>query len=248
MPLIKLALRVGNTEPPDDLREALDRLAEARASLAQAEASFAAYCRELASFANDYGLHVGDACEELDRLTAKIEALLAQRMNQPKPRRPTIAGSAPATRPTTSSVTKLARSLRDLYRIAARRFHPDLAGDPADRDWRAAMMRRVNAAFALGDSAALQVLLVQPAVAHPIPMSRLAEIEREIAQILTRISDLHAAREQMAASDIGQLHAQATADGQDPIPFLRRLAAAVRTEILEKRALLAQLTSPEPQP
>jgi len=246
--LMKPALRATNTEPPDELRNALDRLAEARASLAHAEAIFAAYCRELAAFANDYGLHVGDACEELDRLTAQIEALLAQRMNQPKPRRPTIAGSAPATRPTTSSVTTLARSLRDLYRIAARRFHPDLAGDPADRAWRAAMMRQVNAALASRDSAALQTLLDQPAVTQPIPMSRLAEIEREIAQIQARISDLCAAREQMAASDIGQLRVQATADGQDPIPFLRRLAAAVRTEILERRALLAQLTSPEPRP
>jgi chorismate mutase len=245
---MKPALRATHAEPPDDLREALERLAEARASLAQAEASFAAYCRELAAFASDYGLHVGDACEELDRLTAQLEALLAQRMNQPQSRRPTIAGSAPATRPATSSATTLARSLRDLYRIAARRFHPDLAGNPADRDWRATMMRRVNAAFALGASAALQVLLDQPAVTHPISMSRLAEIGREIAQILARIADLHAAREQMAASDIGQLHAQATADGEDPIPFLRRLAAAVRTEILEKRALLAQLTSPEPRP
>ncbi len=248
MPLMKPALRATHAEPPDDLRKALERLAEARASLAQAEASFAAYCRELAAFANDYGLHVGDACEELDRLTAQIEALLAQRTNQPHSRRPTIAGSAPATRPATSSVTTLARSLRDLYRIAARRFHPDLASDSADREWRAAMMRQVNAAFASGDSAALQTLLDQPAVTHPIPMSRLAEIEREIAQILARISDLHAVREQMAASDIGQLHAQATAEGQDPIAFLRRLAAAVRTEILERRALLAQLTSPKPQP
>jgi hypothetical protein len=245
---MKPALRATHAEPPDDLRNALERLTEARASLAQAEASFAAYCRELVAFANDYGLHVGDACEELDRLTAQIEALLAQRMNQPQSRRPTIAVSASATRPATSSATPLARSLRDLYRIAARRFHPDLASDPADREWRAAMMRRVNAAFALGDSAALQALLDQPAVTHPIPMSRLAEIEREITQILARISDLHAAHEQMAASDIGQLHAQATADGGDPIPFLRRLTAAVRTEILEKRALLAQLTSPEPQP
>jgi hypothetical protein len=202
----------------------------------------------LAAFASDYRLHVSDACEELDRLTVQIEALLAQRMNQSKSRRSTIPGRAADAQAATSIGTALSISLRDLYRIAARRFHPDLAGDPADREWRAAMMRRVNAAFALGDSAALQALLDQPAVTHPIPMSRLAEIEREIAQILARISDLHAAREQMAASDIGQLHAQATADGGDPIPFLRRLAAAVRAEILEKRAILAQLTSPEPRP
>ncbi len=248
MRLMKPALRATNAEPPDDLRNALGRLAEARASLAEAEASFAAYCRDLAAFANDYRLHVGDACEELDRLTSQLEALLAQRMNQPESRRPTIKGPASATRPATSSSTALALSLRDLYRIAARRFHPDLAGNSVAREWQATMMRKVNAAFALGDSAALQVLLDQPTVTHPIPMSRLAEIEREIARTLARISDLHAAREQMEASDIGQLHAQATADGQDAILFLRRLAAAVRTEILEKRALLAQLTSPEPRP
>ena len=184
----------------------------------------------------------------LDRLSAQLEALLAQRLSQLRAKRRTIPRRTSAARPVGSTVTALALSLRDLYRIAARRFHPDLACDPDDREWRAAMMRRVNTAFAQGDSATLQTLLNQPAAAHPIPSSRLAAIEFEIAQTLARIADVNATREQMEASDIGQLHAQATAEGQDPIAFLRRLAAAARAEILEKRALLAELTSPEPSP
>ena len=248
MPLMEPALRTGNTEPPDDLLEALWRLAAARESLARVEADFAAYCRQLAAFARDYRLHLGDACEELDRLSAQLEALLAQRLSQRKARRRTIPRRTPAARTFASTVTALALSLRDLYRIAARRFHPDLACDSADREWRAAMMRRVNAAFAQGDSATLQTLLNQPAATPSIQLSRLAAIEFEIAQTLARIADMNTTREQMEASDIGQLHAQATAEGQDPIAFLRRLAAAARTEILEKRALLAELTSPEPSP
>jgi len=233
-----------NAEPPDDLREALQRLAAARESLARAEEAFAAYCRQLAAFAHDYRLHLGDVCEELDRLSAQLEALLAQRLSQRKAKQRTIPRRTPAARP----VTAISLSLRDLYRIAARRFHPDLTCNSADREWRAAMMRRVNAAFAQGDSATLQTLLDQPAATLPIPSSRLAAIEFEIDQTLARIADVNATREQMEASDIGQLHAQATAEGQDPIAFLRRLVAATRTEILEKRALLAELTSPEPSP
>jgi hypothetical protein len=116
MALMEPALRAGETEPPDEFQEALERLSAARDSLARAEVAFMAYCRDLTAFAS------GDS----------------------------------------------------------------------------------------GDSATLQTLLDQPAAAHPIPTSRLAEIEREIADALARIADLHAAREQMEASDIGQLHTQAT--------------------------------------
>lgn len=248
MPLMEPALRAGNAGPPDDVRKAMRRLAVARESLARAEEAFAAYCRQLAAFASDYRLHLGDVCEELDRLSAQLEALLAQRLSRRKAKRRTIPRRTPAARPVASTVTAIALSLRDLYRLAARRFHPDLACNPADRDWRAAMMRRVNAAFAQGDSATLLGLLDQPAATPPIPSSRLAAIEFEIAQASARIADVNATREQMEASDIGQLHAQATAEGKDPIAFLRRLAAAARTEILEKRALLAELTSPEASP
>jgi DNA repair exonuclease SbcCD ATPase subunit len=249
MALMEPALRTGETEPPDEFQEALKRLSAARDSLARAEGAFMAYCRDLAAFASAYRQHLGDLCEELDRLSAELAAALAKRFSQSETHLPDNSERAHAehARPA-AVVTAVALSLRGLYRIAARRFHPDLARDSTDRDWRATMMRRVNAAFASGDSATLQTLLDQPAAAHPIPTSRLAEIEREIADALARIADLHAAREQMEASDIGQLHAQATGDGQDPICFLRRLAAAVRTEILEKRALLAELTNPEPPP
>lgn len=249
MALMKPALRAGETEPPDEFQEALERLSAARDSLARAEVAFMACCRTLAAFAATYQQHLGDLCEELDRLSTELAAALAKRSNQSETYLPDNSERAPTEHAgPAAAVTAVALSLRDLYRIAARRFHPDLASDSTDPDWRAAMMRRVNAAFASGDSATLQTLLDQPAAAHPIPISRLAEIEREIAHVLARIADLHAAREQMEASDIGQLHAQGTADGQDPICFLRRLAAAVRTEILEKRALLAEFTNPEPHP
>jgi hypothetical protein len=242
---MEISRRAGETEPPDEVGAALERLAAARKSLARAEEEFATYCRQLAAFAKDYGRHVGEACEELDRLSAQLAAVIAERFSQgirqlPPTPRPAAAG------PTTAAVTAIALSLRDLYRTAARRYHPDLARNAADRQWRAAMMRRVNAAFEAEDSATLQQLLDQPAATQLAPSSPLAAIEFEFGQVQARLADVTAAREQMAASEIGQLHAQVTSDGQDPIVFLRRLAAAVRTEILEKSALLAELTSPEP--
>lgn len=244
MPLMEIALRAGKTEPPDDVGAALERLATARKSLARAEEEFATYCRQLAAFAKDYGRHLGDACEELDRLSAQLAAVIAGRFRQGIPQLPPTRAQAAAGR-TAATVTAIALSLRDLYRTAARRYHPDLARDAADQQWRAAMMRRVNAAFKAEDSATLQQLLDQPAATQLTPSSRLAAIEFEISQVQARLADVTTDREQMAASEIGQLHAQATADGQEPITFLRRLAAAVRTEILEKSALLAELTSSE---
>jgi hypothetical protein len=54
--------------------------------------------------------------------------------------------------------------LKALYRTAARRFHPDLAEDDADRERRTELMARVNAAYGARDADVLRHILDSPDV------------------------------------------------------------------------------------
>ena len=46
-----------------------------------------------------------------------------------------------------------------MYREAAKRIHPDLATDPADRERRTRFMAEANRAYEAGDAEALQRIL-----------------------------------------------------------------------------------------
>ena len=53
-------------------------------------------------------------------------------------------------------------TLKQLYRQLARRFHPDLALDEADREYRTGIMKAINAAYAAGDVSRLEELVREP--------------------------------------------------------------------------------------
>jgi len=107
-----------------------------------------------------------------------------------QPDRP-AAAPAPPPPPTGES------ELKSLYRTLAKRFHPDLAQDPAEKPWRETMMARVNAAYSSQDLAALRQLANEqpPNQAPPAPKTReqvLAELQAEI----DRLDELAARLEQ----------------------------------------------------
>jgi hypothetical protein len=81
--------------------------------------------------------------------------------------------------------------LKRLYRLLARRHHPDLTTNPAEKERRAAVMAKVNAAYSARDQAALRRLAEAPAAeplpaAPPAPKTRatiLAELRAEIERL-----------------------------------------------------------------
>lgn len=108
-------------------------------------------------------------------------------------------------------------SLKQLYRQLARRFHPDMAIDEADRDYRTQMMMAINAAYAAGDLEKLELLLLEPDAPHTIMIqseeeqldllvreltrvqNRLQEIEDELARLDKHKSAVMMRREEEAA-------------------------------------------------
>lgn len=69
---------------------------------------------------------------------------------------------AAAVPPSTALHENDAAVLKQLYRQLARRFHPDLALDDADRLYRTGIMKAINAAYAAGDLVRLKELVQEP--------------------------------------------------------------------------------------
>ncbi len=85
-------------------------------------------------------------------------------------------------------------SLKQLYRQLARRFHPDMAVDEADREYRTQMMWAINAAYAVGDLEKLEQLLLEPDAPHTIAIQsdeeQLELLTRELTRVQNRLQEI----------------------------------------------------------
>jgi len=85
--------------------------------------------------------------------------------------------------------------IKQLYRQLARRFHPDMGVDEADRAYRTQMMMAINAAYTAGDIEKLQLLALEPDAAQHLDFvqtdEQLAEgIELEIGRLQRRLEEI----------------------------------------------------------
>jgi hypothetical protein len=238
----------------EEIRQAEVEVARAEELLVEAELRVATLKQQLAMFEERYRRLAAGLCEELEQLTAQLTPLCAERL-----RRHDRPGRAQAdwTRSTSDSAEPAwlepsgftpSESLQKLYREVAKRFHPDLADDEKDREWRTQMMRQANAAYADGDSETLQRLLTQHGrdpLASTEPLTQLTALRRKLLHLRARIDEVLGQEREIEASDIGLLYSQAKKSGRDPVVFLRDLVVALKAEIDEKRELLNDLMATE---
>lgn len=127
--------------------------------------------------------------------------------------------------------------LKQLYRRLARRFHPDLVLDEADRAYRTDMMMAINAAYAAGDIDALERLAKEPDTISYEPRSpqELAgALQREVDRCRRRLAEIAAEMATLHKHDSTRLMRRAekaAAAGRD---LLAELAADLRLRISEK--------------
>lgn len=101
-------------------------------------------------------------------------------------------------------------ALKRLYRALAKRCHPDLAIDAADRGRRVMLMQRINEAFRAGDVAELKSLLQETesddtAFAQRTLAERLLWARQELARLDRELELLRAESVQIHASDLYRL-------------------------------------------
>jgi hypothetical protein len=146
-----------------DLTHLRAALGELHTQLIEAEAELADRLAEINAFEFEFEARVGHLIDTLETLEADIQAyndriqmarnkavfgyehLPVDRQYQRTWHAPPAAAPTPPPQPLDA---RSEAEIKRLYRQLARRFHPDLAADEADRAWRTEKMSAINDAYA----------------------------------------------------------------------------------------------------
>ncbi len=150
-------------------------------------------------------------------------------------------GDAPAR--TARRRVRPTKEAQRLYRELARRAHPDLTQDPAEKERREEFIQRVNDAYARGDIDLLRRLAEEWAIhpdSAPAPGTpeRVGWLTSRLAWLSRRLGELRAEQDRLRASPIGQL---LMLDPGDPDGLLDRLHEQLVAQVAERLAYLRQL-------
>lgn len=209
-----MPLPVRSLRPEDaELAKKLEELSGLQSQLADLELQLCNLRLELSEFESLYCAKVGPVYAELDELDAEI----AERVAKKNPTDSKAAEAASAARRQADESRKAATdalavpaqpirsdSLRELYKTAAKRLHPDLARDDADRKVRERLMTEANLAYAKGDEAALRAILDEYDSSPDTVLG--TDVAAELVRVIRRIS-LASKRIQQINAEIAELKA-----------------------------------------
>ena len=125
-----------------------------------------------------------------------------------------------------------------LFRQLARIIHPDLAGDPAERERRTNLMVAANLAYEQGDVAALEKLLGDwerspEAVTGDGALAELERTVRRIAQVQARIDAIDEELAELEASAMGWLRRRTEKAAREGWDLLAHMVKELDRQILE---------------
>ncbi|MGA8234615.1 MAG: J domain-containing protein [Candidatus Acidiferrales bacterium] len=208
---------------------------------------------ELSAFERQYLRQVGLRYAELDEL----KALLAEKMVEHDPGQERLhraaeqarsraqesqaaAGAEGLKAPPTFTPTA---EIRSVYREVARRVHPDLTSDRADRAKRQTLMAAANAAYKTGNVARLHTLLAEyeaspEAVKGEGAGADLVRVIRQISQARNRISEIEAEIEQIIRSDVFQLRVRCEEAQRAGRDLFQEMARRVEQQVAHLQARL----------
>jgi hypothetical protein len=249
------------TPEAEHLAEQERLLEELTEDLTAKEAEFAETGSAFARFRAEYLRRFAPLYAELDRLEAEIARRLAQEEATPAAH----AKAADATARAEESHWALddgladvadaenetgpappAPELRALYRDAAKRIHPDLATDDAEKERRTTLMAALNAAYEAGDAEVIQRILDGEA-SRPEAITgddigaRLMRTIRRIAQVRGRFSELVALNEALGWDSLFVLFTTSRAEWEAGLDPLAADEASVREHMASAHARLATL-------
>lgn len=214
---------------------------------------------EIDNFALVHHQLLGPLYARLDELDALIAEAVAARSGDPEDLRravearartaePDAPDAAPAAEPERPSRVRADREAQRIYRELARRAHPDLSTDPAEQQRRAAFIARVNEAYALGDTAALEQLTAEwsaapEAAPTPDAPERPDWLHRRLEWLNGRIARLATEQVRLERTPMGELLRLAPGA---PERLLEELAEQLLATAAERRAELERLLGPGP--
>ncbi len=249
------------TPEAEHLDEQEHLLAELTEQLAEKEGEFAETGSAFARFRAEYLRRFAPLYAELDRLEAEIARRIAAQEDTPVAHAKAAEAAARADEsqqalddgeaqaaeaPEESGPAVPAPEIKALYRDAAKKIHPDLATDPAEKARRTELMAALNAAYAAGDTAAIERILDGEA-SRPEAITgddigaRLMRVIRKIAQVRGRFTELVKLNAALRADPLFVLFEQCRPDWEAGNDALAEDEASLREKVASAHARLAAL-------
>jgi len=248
------------TRPEDrELEAKRSELAALEANLAERELQLASLRAELSSFERKYLAEVGSRYAELDELKARLAERLAaenpddlglqESARQARARANETRATAPEDSFREHTIFSPTPELKRLYRDVAKRIHPDLTSDDADRAKRQELMAMANRAYEQGDEEALARVFAAyecspESVSGEGTPAELIRTIRRISQARYRLSEIEAESKKLLQSDAQQLRLrfdESTRQGHD---LFSELGARIAYEIARVKQKLAKRSEP----
>jgi hypothetical protein len=228
----------------EELTKKREELALLQAELADRELYLTNLRVEISAFERRYLRQVGALYAELDEWNAKIAELVAEDERTEEARsaatqaRTQAAESHSAVQGEAAEASDFTPSakLKSLYREVAKRVHPDLATDEADRRNREKFMKEANRAYEQGDVDEMRKILDEyesspETVTGAGVAADLVRVIRQIKQIRSRLAQIELEIASLVDSDIAQLKAKVDAAKGEGSELLTEMAADVRRRI-----------------
>ncbi len=222
-------------------------LAELEAELSQEELELLTLRTDLLDFQTAYLKALGPLYAELDRIEAENAEFRARlrpgdcqarrRAEQARAKAEDSARAAGQFRDTDPETrTKPTEALKKLYRDFAKRFHPDLATEEAERNRLEKLMAEANQAYAGGDEARLRQLAEQGEKAPETvrgngPAAELERVLRKIAQVRERLREIADETAELKGSSLFQLWQRAQDASEHGLNLIREMAGFLNREI-----------------
>ena len=235
----------------EELLRKQEELIALETELIERELSLANLKASLSAFEGEYLRRVGTLYAELDEIEAMIAESVAKQARTPdNEKRATEArekaqeshsaahGSAAQTKEFTPSP-----ELKKLYREVAKKIHPDLASDEADRLNRDALMARANIAYENGDEEQLRQILAEyesspDTVKGDGVAADLVRTIRKISQIKIRLEEIKSEIELLVACELNQLLKKATELKDGGRDLFDEMGESVKLKIAEATGIL----------
>jgi hypothetical protein len=137
------------------------------------------------------------------------------------------------------------RRIKVVYRKLALRFHPDKAGDDAERQRLHEIMAAINQAYADGDLDVL-ILYVEQAEKEDrlkleTPFEKLERLKQEAQKLTGMLAGLCEERTKIRETDTWRLKCQVDKKREEGGDLLAELTRRLRNEIKQKEAMLEEL-------
>lgn len=232
------------TPEEEELARKKAELGQLENELAERELYLATLRAEISVFQSRYLRRVGVLYAELDEWNAKVAELKAKAEGTPEAQaaaaeaRTQAEESSSAAHGDDAAAKEFTPSaeLKSLYREVAKRVHPDLALDPADRHKRERLMAEANLAYQRGDADTMRRILEEyesspESVRGTGTAADLVRVIRQISQLRRRLVQVEEEITSLNSSDIAKLKVRVEEAGLKGRDLLAEMAEDVKSRV-----------------